>query len=76
MIKKIPKFGKNDFGTATVQLCQGNFLKQVLESIKPNSIFLCLPIFAVKISRFVREENNAIIKKWPSLKIKDQFRLF
>ncbi len=38
------------------------------ESILPNLIFLHFPIFAVKLSHYVTQENNSF---WPSLVAKN-----
>jgi hypothetical protein len=42
------------------------------ESILPNFIFLCFPIFALKLSQFTIKVNNAIPFKQPSLKAKNR----
>jgi hypothetical protein len=42
-----------------------------LEPILSNFNFLGFQIFAVKLSNIVKEENNTIVVKWPSLLAKN-----
>jgi hypothetical protein len=44
----------------------------VLQLILPNLIFLCFPIFAVKLSHPATYKNDTITIKWPSLKAKKE----
>jgi hypothetical protein len=45
------------------------------ESIPPNFVILCFPVFAVKLSHFVTLENIAISVKLPSLRGKNRKKM-